>query len=149
MCVLAGSWFWLLGDELNSIPYLWHLILTDVPVKCGILDSNLGESIYIRVRNSTLYKNIGKYKLPPIWNRVMLWFYSILHNSCYILSICMVQYNTAISVVPFFLFLCCLCYYFVVQSFFQSQILCFPLLLLLSSGFFVPKLFYWNTVFVH
>ena len=30
------------------------------------------ESIYIRVNNTSLNRNIGKYHLPHIWNEVLL-----------------------------------------------------------------------------
>ena len=33
---------------------------------------NIKESIFIRVNNPTLYRNIGKFNLPHIWDRVLL-----------------------------------------------------------------------------
>ena len=33
---------------------------------------NIKESIYIRVNNPTLNKNIGKFNLPHMWDRVLL-----------------------------------------------------------------------------
>ena len=36
------------------------------------LARNIKESIYIRVHNPTLNKNIGKFNLPHIWDRVLL-----------------------------------------------------------------------------
>ena len=36
------------------------------------LARNIRESISIRVNNPTLNKNIGKFNLPHIWNRVLL-----------------------------------------------------------------------------
>ena len=35
-------------------------------------DRNIKESIYIRVNNSTLNNNIGKFNLSQIWDRVLL-----------------------------------------------------------------------------
>ena len=32
------------------------------------------EAIYIRVNNPTLNRNIGKYNLPHIWNKVLFTF---------------------------------------------------------------------------
>ena len=36
------------------------------------LARNIKESIFIRVNNSTLNNNIGKFNLPHIWDRVLL-----------------------------------------------------------------------------
>ena len=36
------------------------------------LDRNIKESIFIRVNNPTLNKNIGKFSLPHIWDRFLL-----------------------------------------------------------------------------
>ena len=36
------------------------------------LDRNIKESIFIRVNSPTLNKNIGKFNLPQIWDRVLL-----------------------------------------------------------------------------
>ena len=36
------------------------------------LARNIKESIFIRVNNPTLNKNIGKFNLPHIWDRVLL-----------------------------------------------------------------------------
>ena len=36
------------------------------------MDRNIKESIFIRVNSPTLNKNIGKFNLPQIWDRVLL-----------------------------------------------------------------------------
>ena len=36
------------------------------------LARNIKESIFIRVNNPTLNRNIGKFNLPHIWDRVLL-----------------------------------------------------------------------------
>ena len=48
-------------NDFQTIGREWHS-----------LARNIKESIFIRVNNPTLNRNIGKFNLPPIWDRVLL-----------------------------------------------------------------------------
>ena len=49
-----------------------RIVGNDIPNGCFLATRNIKESIFIRVNNPTLNRNIGKFNLPHIWDRVLL-----------------------------------------------------------------------------
>ena len=47
-------------------------LLTLIKIEGHGLARNIKESIFIRVNNPTLNRNIGKFNLPHIWDRILL-----------------------------------------------------------------------------
>ena len=98
------------GVEQDSVPYMMKVILTHIPIECGVIDlmyidslmvltrpwssspmilkllwlvlcpdwllclclaGTIKDSLYIMVNNPTLNRNVGKYNLHHIWDRVL------------------------------------------------------------------------------
>ena len=59
-----------MGTKEDPIPNVIELELIYIPVECRI--KVIQKSIYIRVNNPTLNRNIGKFQLNHIWDRVLL-----------------------------------------------------------------------------
>ena len=50
---------------------MWQVVFSHISVQCRVVYSDIEYIDIYRVNNPTLNRNVGKYNLPHIWDKVL------------------------------------------------------------------------------